>query len=64
MRRIGRKGREPKDVRSEEDTPAGNGQPKPSRTDIVAVIIALFQLILPLILGLFIVGVIVALILR
>lgn len=42
----------------------GRMDPEPSRKDIVAVIIAMFQLFLPLIVGLIVVGAVVALILR
>ena len=50
--------------RNAENSSGERKDPKLSRTDIVAVIIALFQLVLPLIGGLIIVGAIVALILR
>lgn len=59
-----RRGKERSSVR---DLPSPSDErmdPQPSRKDIVAVIIAMFQLFLPLIVGLIVVGVVVALILR
>lgn len=64
MRRSRKRDREPENAPNEGSVLLGEGAPKPSRTDILAVIIALFQLVLPLVLGLLIVGVIIALILR
>jgi hypothetical protein len=42
----------------------GREDPEPSRKDIVAIILAMFQLFFPLVVALIIVGAIVALILR
>jgi hypothetical protein len=50
--------------RNAEDSSGQRKDPELTRTDIVAIIIAMFQLVLPLIAGLIIVGAIVALILR
>jgi hypothetical protein len=47
-----------------EDSPSERKAPELSRKDVLAVILAMFQLFLPLIAGLLIVGAIVALILR
>jgi hypothetical protein len=64
MRLLRRRRRDSENRPDEEDARQENGTPNPSRTDILAGIIALFELILPLILGLLVVGVIVDLILR
>ena len=51
-------------ARSTNDSGAARKPPELSRKDILAVILAMFQLFLPLIVGLLIVGAVVALILR
>ncbi|MCX6094611.1 MAG: hypothetical protein NTY63_07330 [Candidatus Bipolaricaulota bacterium] len=55
---------EPEIAPGAEDSGAERKAPELSRKDILAVIIAMFQLFLPLIVGLVIVGAVVALILR
>ena len=64
MKTLRRRRRDPEERPNEQDAREESGQPNPSRTDILAVIIALFQLVFPVILGLVIVGAIVALVLR
>ncbi len=55
---------EPELARGAGDSGAERKAPELSRQDILAVVIAMFQLFLPLIVGLIIVGAVVALILR
>jgi hypothetical protein len=63
--KIGRqRGKERPSVQDLPSPSDGRMDPEPSRKDIVAVIIAMFQLFLPLIVGLIVVGAVVALILR
>jgi len=63
--KIGRQqGKERSSVRNQPTPSNERMDPELSRKDVIAVIIAMFQLFLPLIFGLIIVGVAVALILR
>jgi hypothetical protein len=63
--RLSRRRKDEADLaRAADDSGAGRKPPELSRKDILAVILAMFQLFLPLIVGLLIVGAVVALILR
>jgi hypothetical protein len=63
--RIGRRREDDMDfAQGTNDSGAERKPPELSRKDILAVILAMFQLFLPLIVGLLIVGAVVALILR
>jgi hypothetical protein len=65
--KIGRKPRKQESAPSEDSANDQTGeqqQPEMSGKDIVAVIIAMFQLVLPLVAGLILVGAIVAILLR